>query len=162
MNEMNSPCILIVEDEIDLAQLIKTSLHKEGFSHIDLAHTITDGWEQFNQNKPSLAILDIMLPDGEGYDLCKKIREISHVPILFLSAKSDEVDKVLGLAIGGDDYITKPFSPKELAYRVKAHLRRSGVYATETEQIQPKKKQIGIFTMNTEGTEFFKAGENLQ
>ena len=161
MNEMNSPCILIVEDEVDLAQLIKTSLHKEGFSHIVVAHTIKDGWTKFNEVKPSLAVLDVMLPDGEGYDLCKQIREISHIPILFLSAKSDEVDKILGLAIGGDDYITKPFSPKELAYRVKAQLRRSGVYAHESEQETSRNKQVGIFTVNKDETEFYKNGESL-
>lgn len=159
---MNAPRILIVEDEIDLAQLIKTSLKKEGFSHIKMAHTIHDGWNLFNKYQPSLAILDIMLPDGEGYDLCRKIREVSHIPILFLSAKSDEVDKILGLAIGGDDYITKPFSPKELAYRVKAQLRRSGIYAIETGQDKQSDKHVGIFTVNKEETEFLKLEKRLQ
>ncbi len=70
-------------------------------------------------------ILDVMLPDMDGYEVCKQIRQFSHCPILFLSSKNDEVDKILGLAVGGDDYVTKPFSPKEVAFRVKAQLRRS-------------------------------------
>ena len=70
-------------------------------------------------------ILDVMLPDMDGYEVCKQIRQFSHCPILFLSSKNDEVDKILGLAVGGDDYVTKPFSPKEVAFRVKSQLRRS-------------------------------------
>ncbi|MDO6739544.1 response regulator, partial [Wenyingzhuangia sp. 2_MG-2023] len=82
--------------EQDLCQLIKTSLTKEGFSEINLAGTIEEGWKRFQAFEPNLVILDVMLPDGEGYDLCKRIREVSRIPILFLSAKSDEVDKILG------------------------------------------------------------------
>src|SRR5690625_6443224 len=122
--KMESPRILIVDDEKDLCQLLTTTLEKEGFSEIETAGNLQEGWEKFEQFSPDIGILDIMLPDGEGYDLCRKIRETSRIPILFLSAKSDEVDKILGLAIGGDDYITKPFSPKEVAYRVKAQLDR--------------------------------------
>lgn len=75
--------------------------------------------------QPDIIILDVMLPDIDGYEVCKKIREFSHCPVLFLSSKNDELDKILGLAVGGDDYVTKPFSPKEIAYRVKAQLRRA-------------------------------------
>jgi len=81
-----------------------------------------------------------MLPDGEGYDLCRKIRETSNAPILFMSAKDEEINKLLGLAIGGDDYITKPLSSKEVAYRVKAQLRRAGF--TEEKKVQ-KSLQVG-------------------
>lgn len=98
-----------------------------------------------------------MLPDGEGYELCRTIRETSHIPIIFLSAKSEEVDKILGLAIGGDDYMTKPFSPKELAYRVKAQLRRSGRYA----QPVPEAKQVGIFSIDQGKKEVSKNGQPL-
>lgn len=158
---MTIPRILIVDDEMDLCQLMKTTLRKEGFSEIETAGTLKEGWEKFEQFSPSIAILDVMLPDGEGYDLCKRIRETSSIPILFLSAKSDEVDKILGLAIGGDDYITKPFSPKELAYRVKAQFRRAGMYSIES-NIQAKNKAVGIFTMNDEETEIFKNGQRLE
>ncbi|WP_066187684.1 response regulator transcription factor [Gracilibacillus timonensis] len=161
---METPRILIVDDEKDLGQLMSTSLQKEGFSEIETAGSIREGWEKFEQYQPSIIVLDIMLPDGEGYDLCRKIREVSQIPILFLSAKSDEVDKILGLAIGGDDYITKPFSPKEMAYRVKAQLRRAGVYSLEaqTQKTNQGEKTIGLFTINAEETEVDKQGEHLE
>ncbi|MCJ7841903.1 response regulator transcription factor [Lederbergia sp. NSJ-179] len=161
---MEAPRILIVDDEKDLCQLMKTTLMKEGFAEVETAGTLQEGWEKFEQFAPSIAILDIMLPDGEGYDLCRKIRETSRIPILFLSAKSDEVDKILGLAIGGDDYITKPFSPKEVAYRVKAQLRRAGIYTMESSArtMEKKEKTVGVFKMNTEETEITKNGQRLE
>ena len=160
---MERPRILIVDDEQDLCQLIKTSLTKEGFSEINLAGTIEEGWKRFQAFEPNLVILDVMLPDGEGYDLCKRIREVSRIPILFLSAKSDEVDKILGLAIGGDDYITKPFSPKEMAYRVKAQLRRAGVYTIEetAKTTAAKATNVGPFEINSDETEVKKDGHLL-
>lgn len=118
--------VLIIDDEDDLARLMKTVLHKEGIADVVTAGTVAEGWDKFQEYNPELILLDIMLPDGEGYDLCRKIRETSNAPILFMSAKDEEINKLLGLAIGGDDYITKPFSPKEVAYRVKAQLRRAG------------------------------------
>ncbi len=90
-----------------------------------------------------------MLSDGEGYELCRQIRNTSNIPILFLSAKSDEVDKILGLVIGGEDYITNPFSPKEVAFRVKAQLRRVWLYdAPEL----PADTVVGPFRLNADGT----------
>ena len=161
---VKQPRILIVDDEQDLCQLMKTSLTKEGFSDIETAASIEEGWNKFQTFEPNLIILDVMLPDGEGYDLCKKIREVSRIPILFLSAKSDEVDKILGLAIGGDDYITKPFSPKEMAYRVKAQLRRAGVYAIEAtgQAAIAKSTVVGPFEINSDETEVKKDGHVLE
>ncbi|MBD8005196.1 response regulator transcription factor [Bacillus norwichensis] len=161
---MEKPRILIVDDESDLCHLIKTALAKEGFSEVEMAGSVKEGWEKFNSFNPDIAILDIMLPDGEGYDLCNKIREVSRIPVLFLSAKSDEIDKILGLAIGGDDYITKPFSPKEVAFRVKAQLRRAGVYTMEmSEQTNANKAMtVGPFTINHDETEVLKNGELLE
>lgn len=160
---METPRILIVDDERDLRNLVKTSLQKEGFSEIETAANVSEGWAAFQRLNPHIALLDVMLPDGEGYDLCRKIREVSHIPILFLSAKSDEVDKILGLAIGGDDYITKPFSPKEVAFRVKAQLRRAG-YAMQAapSAAQAENITVGPFTMNTDETEIFKDGALLE
>lgn len=155
----NDQWILIIDDEEDLARLMETVLHKEGIPNIITAVTIADGWAKFQKFDPSLVLLDIMLPDGEGYDLCKQIREVSNVPILFLSAKDEEIDKLLGLAIGGDDYITKPFSPKEVAYRVKAQLRRAGY--TE-ENTSPKKLQIGPFELSSNENEVKKDGKTLE
>ncbi|KMJ57629.1 transcriptional regulator [Bacillus sp. LL01] len=163
---MDKPRILIVDDEKDLCSLIKTALQKEGFSEIEMAGTVEEGWEKFNDFTPNIVILDVMLPDGEGYDLCKRIREISRVPVLFLSAKTDEIDKILGLAIGGDDYITKPFSPKEVAFRVKAQLRRAGYSTAEAEahvsSTSGRTITIGSFTINHDETEVMKDGQMLE
>jgi DNA-binding response OmpR family regulator len=120
----NDQWILIIDDEEDLARLMETVLHKEGIPNIITAGTIADGWAKFQKFDPSLVLLDIMLPDGEGYDLCKQIREVSNVPILFLSAKDEEIDKLLGLAIGGDDYITKPFDGVDLLKVIEMRLRK--------------------------------------
>lgn len=116
--------ILVVDDEEDILKLLRTVLIKEGFDNVHTAATAKEAWALFQQVQPDIVILDIMLPDGEGYDVCKQIRSLSNVPIFFLSAKTEEIDKILGFAIGGDDYITKPFSPKEVAYRIKARFRR--------------------------------------
>ncbi|MFD9628133.1 response regulator transcription factor [Peribacillus muralis] len=155
----NDQWILVIDDEEDLARLMETVLHKEGISNIVTAGTIADGWAKFQEFHPSLVLLDIMLPDGEGFDLCKQIREVSNVPILFLSAKDEEIDKLLGLAIGGDDYITKPFSPKEVAYRVKAQLRRAGF---SEEKHVPKNLLIGPFELSANETELKKGGKSIQ
>ncbi|MBT2647795.1 response regulator transcription factor [Bacillus sp. ISL-34] len=155
----NDQWILIIDDEEDLARLMETVLHKEGIPNIITAGAISDGWAKFVKFDPSLVLLDIMLPDGEGYDLCKQIREVSNVPILFLSAKDEEIDKLLGLAIGGDDYITKPFSPKEVAYRVKAQLRRASF---SEEKAAPKKRQVGPFELSENENEVKKDGKTLE
>ncbi|MBO0997895.1 response regulator transcription factor [Bacillus sp. SD075] len=155
----NDQWILIIDDEEDLARLMETVLHKEGIPNIVTAGTIADGWTKFQKFDPALVLLDIMLPDGEGYDLCKQIREVSNVPILFLSAKDEEIDKLLGLAIGGDDYITKPFSPKEVAFRVKAQLRRAGFSEGKA---APKKLQVGPFELSANGNEVKKDGKTLE
>lgn len=164
-NNMQEPIILVVDDEADLANLLKVSLQKEGFKYIHTAGTISEAWASFQSESPDIVLLDVMLPDGEGYDLCRRIREISHVPVLFMSAKTEEIDKILGLAIGGDDYITKPFSPKEVAYRVKAQLRRAGYQTQDTTSILDTKKdeiKVGPFSMNTDETEVHKDGLLLE
>jgi DNA-binding response OmpR family regulator len=160
---LTEPTILIVEDEADLANLLKVSLQKEGYKLIHTADSIEKAWSSFQQIKPDIVLLDVMLPDGEGYDLCRRIREVSHIPVLFLSAKNEEIDKILGLAIGGDDYITKPFSPKEVAYRVKAHLRRAGYQIQEAPTTTTMETiQVGPFVLNSDETEVHKDGTLLE
>lgn len=119
--------ILVVDDEIELLNLLKMVLVKEGFKNIYTAQNGRDAIDIFKNNSPDLAILDVMLPDTEGYDICKIIRKTSNIPVLFLSAKGEELDRVMGLAIGADDYITKPFSPKEVELRVKIQLTKSAM-----------------------------------
>lgn len=117
--------ILLVDDEVDILHLLETVLRKEGFQQIYKATTGQEALALCARYSPDIIVLDIMLPDIEGYEVCKKMREMTFAPIIFLSAKSDDIDKLLGLGIGGDDYVTKPFSPKEVAFRIKAQLRRN-------------------------------------
>jgi len=156
---MSSKKVLIIDDEEDILKLIKTVLTKEGIEHVLTSTTAEGGWTQFQDKKPDLVLLDIMLPDGEGYEVCKKMRSISKVPILFISAKTEEIDKILGFAIGGDDYITKPFSPKELAYRVKAQLRRADYAASEA--IEDPIIKAGPFELNPQKAELLKNGNPI-
>lgn len=116
--------ILVVDDEQSIVNIIEYNLKKEGYNVI-CASNGEEGLALFKKESPSLVILDIMMPEIDGYGVCKKIREESSVPIIMLTARADEVDKVLGLEIGADDYVTKPFSNRELLARVKAHLRRA-------------------------------------
>lgn len=151
--------VLIIDDEEDILRILKTVLTKEGIDRVYTSTTVKDGFMQFKQTQPDIVLLDIMLPDGEGYEVCKQIRSISNVPILFLSAKTEEIDKILGFAIGGDDYIVKPFSPKEVAYRVKAQLRRAEYIQTDKEDHLLK---AGPFELDEQRTEFKKNGETIE
>jgi len=116
--------ILIVEDEKNIVDILKFNLQKEGFDTME-AYDGQQGLEMAEKEKPDLILLDLMLPEMDGFTVCRRIRQSSQVPILMLTAREDEVDKVLGLELGADDYITKPFSPRELMARVKANLRRT-------------------------------------
>ncbi|MCY3076771.1 response regulator transcription factor [Aerococcus mictus] len=126
--------ILIVEDELDLANIIKDYLEKELYE-VEICTEGDEAIEIFDKFKPSLVILDLMLPGMNGYEICQNIRIKSTIPILILSAKIDEFDKVKGLDLGADDYITKPFRPRELLARVNAQLRRSQVFNKENLEI---------------------------
>ena len=117
--------ILVVDDEVKILDLVKNYLTKEGFFVIT-AETGAKALELFQMEKPDLLILDLMMPGMSGYDVCKKICNISQIPIIMLTAKSEEVDKLLGLELGADDYITKPFSLRELVARIRVILRRIG------------------------------------
>lgn len=126
--------ILIVEDELDLANIIKDYLEKELYE-VEICSQGDEAIEIFDKFKPSLVILDLMLPGMNCYEICQNIRIKSTIPILILSAKIDEFDKVKGLNLGADDYIAKPFRPRELLARVNAQLRRSQVFNKENLEI---------------------------
>jgi two-component system catabolic regulation response regulator CreB len=120
---MTTPRILIVEDEPAIADTLIYALTSEGFQpeHVTLAQ---EALRRLRGEVFALAILDIGLPDGNGFDLCRELRRFSEVPVLFLTARHDEIDRIVGLEIGADDYVTKPFSPREVAARVRVILRR--------------------------------------
>lgn len=121
---MNNKKILVIEDEKSIADIIRFNLVKEGFD-TETAYDGKAGLEKAMALKPDLILLDVMLPMMDGFTVCKKIRETSTVPIVMLTAKEEEVDKVLGLELGADDYITKPFGMRELVARIKANIRRT-------------------------------------
>jgi two-component system response regulator BaeR len=143
--------ILIVEDEIKLAQLLQDYLELDEFN----CHIIEDGSEVLpwlEENNPELILLDIMLPGEDGISLCKKIRKNSDIPIIMQSARVDEIDRLLGLELGADDYICKPYSPKEVVARVKAVLRRS-TYDSKSgleKIIMLDEKRLKVFCQNKE------------
>ncbi|WHH57857.1 response regulator transcription factor [Petroclostridium sp. X23] len=116
--------ILLVEDDLSLIEGLKFSLSKHGFD-VTIARTLKQAKEYLNQSEYTLIILDLMLPDGSGFDICKTVRQTSDIPIIFLTASDEEVNIVMGLDLGGDDYITKPFKLNELISRINAALRRS-------------------------------------
>lgn len=122
--------ILLVEDDEDLVRGISYTLEKENFD-IDSANTIVSAVEKIDLQGYDLILLDVMLPDGSGYDLCKKIREHSTVPIIFITACGEELDIIMGLDLGGDDYIVKPFKVRELISRIRAVLRRNKTVCTK-------------------------------
>ena len=115
--------ILIVEDDRNTAALVATYLQREGFATLEI-HDGAQVLETAQREKPGFVILDVMLPGMDGWEICRELRKVSEVPILMLTAREEEIDRVLGLSLGADDYVVKPFSPRELVERVKAILRR--------------------------------------
>lgn len=156
---MNEYKIMVVDDEPDILDLLGKSLNMEGFPAVIKVDTGIKAVNTCKEIQPDIIILDVMLPDIDGYEVCKQIRQFSHCPILFLSSKNDELDKILGLAVGGDDYVTKPFSPKEVAYRVKAQLRRTAYRKNEAVN-EPIK--IGALTLDTDGCRAMKDGKDME
>ncbi|SHH64333.1 MULTISPECIES: response regulator transcription factor [Virgibacillus] len=123
----------IVEDDPNIRNIVAAYLKKEGFT-VTLLESAEAAWELWKTEPPGMWILDIMLPGMDGYEFCKKIRMESEVPIIIISAKDEEIDKILGLELGGDDYLTKPFSPRELVARVKRLFKRSNIRLAHTEE----------------------------
>ena len=125
--------ILVVDDEAEIADLVEFYLQSEGYQVFKF-YNGNDALKCMETEEINLAILDVMLPDVDGFTVCRKIRELSNLPVIMLTAKEDEVDKITGLTIGADDYMTKPFRPLELVARVKAQLRRYTRYNVAAEE----------------------------
>ena len=150
---------MVVDDERDILNLLEKALNIEGFRNILKVENGMSAVAVCEEQQPDMIILDVMLPDIDGYEVCRQIRQFSRSPILFLSSKNDELDKILGLAVGGDDYVTKPFSPKEVAYRVKAQLRRAG-YMEKTSENQLLK--VGDLVIDVEGCRVTKKNQMIE
>ena len=151
--------ILLVDDDESIISLIDTVLHKEGYSRIYTAGSGKEAIQMVNETEPDLIVLDVMLPDFDGYEICRQIRDKSMVPIIFLSAKSDESDKLISYAMGGDEYITKPFSPKMLLAKISAMLKRQSYY--DDKGANDNRYVFGSFALDFEKKLLFKDGEEV-
>jgi two-component system, OmpR family, response regulator RegX3 len=147
--------ILLVEDEPAIAEPLAESLTREGFD-LEVAQTAAEALEAVTRVRPDLILLDLMLPDGSGYDVCRAVRRDSNVPIIMLTARGEEADRVIGLELGADDYVVKPFSAREVVARVRAVLRRS-VATTGDDGDQPL--EVGGVRLDPATREVSLAGE---
>ncbi|MCC6442443.1 MAG: response regulator transcription factor [Armatimonadetes bacterium] len=131
---MSKSRVLVVDDEENVCQLVSLYLEKEGFE-VDIAYNGREALEKVREQQPDLVVLDLMLPEVDGLEVCREIRKSLNIPIIMLTAKTEEIDRILGLEMGADDYMTKPFSPRELVARVKAVLRRASFVPASGEQV---------------------------
>ena len=151
--------ILVEDDEQSIVHILKLNLQKNGY-RVLTAYAGDTGYEMAIKEKPDLILLDVMLPEMDGFEVCKKIRQSSTVPIIMLTARTEEIDKVLGLELGADDYMTKPFGVRELIARVKANLRRT--VAEEKEDASSSSITYGKITIDTERFEVKKNGQTVE
>ncbi|WP_054703463.1 response regulator YycF [Bacillus sp. JCM 19041] len=149
--------ILVVDDEKPIADILKFNLEKEGFD-VTCAYDGNEALERVKERKPDLMLLDIMLPFKDGMEVCREVRKQYDLPIIMLTAKDSEIDKVLGLELGADDYVTKPFSTRELLARVKANLRRQQVAAEDSTSTH-KEIAVGDLSILPEAYQVKKRGE---
>lgn len=154
--------VLIIDDEQDITEILETVLEREGFKNISVASCGTEGIRMFSSGNPDIVLLDIMLPDMTGYEVFNHIRKTSQVPILFISAKSEEVDRLLGFALGADDYIIKPFSAKEVAFRLKVRLKAIDSTGVNNQIKSKRVITIGNVSINEETGEVTKGGEIVE
>ena len=157
-----SKTVLIVDDEKAIVDILKFNLKREGYEILE-AYDGEEGLKLAMEQKPDLVLLDVILPSMPGFDVCKKIREKSNMPIIMLTARTDEIDKVLGLELGADDYITKPFGIREVMARVKANLRRNTMETPEKqEEGESSILSFGNLKIDIEKYEAIKNGKVLE
>lgn len=150
--------VLIADDEEKICQIVKKYLERESFKVIECSNGLK-AIEEFKKGNPDLVVLDIMMPGADGWEVCRELRKISDVPIIMLTAREDEVDRILGLEMGADDYVVKPFSPRELVARVKAVLRR----AVDKKSPEDKKNVLSYegVTINLDTRQVIINGKNV-
>ncbi|KON85952.1 PhoP family transcriptional regulator [Sporosarcina globispora] len=154
--------ILVVDDEKPIADILQFNLKKEGFEVI-CAYDGNDALEKVEEIKPDMILLDIMLPQRDGIEVCREVRKKYDMPIIMLTAKDSEIDKVLGLELGADDYVTKPFSTRELIARVKANMRRHQQIASKTEEEDESNEiEVGSLVIHPDAYVVSKRGETIE
>ncbi len=127
---MSDKMILVIDDDRSIVELVRLYLANDGFQ-VEVAHTGREGLRLFAQLNPALVLLDLMLPEVDGYEVCRQIRRESNIPIIMMTARGDDIDTIVGLELGADDYVAKPFNTRELVARVKAVLRRTDTVPTD-------------------------------
>ena len=155
---MSGETILVVDDEANIRELARLYLEKEGYNVV----TATDGEQavaQVGQDRPALMVLDLMLPKMDGWEVCRRIRASSDLPIIMLTARDEDVDKIVGLELGADDYVTKPFNPRELVARVRAILRR---IAADSRRERPASRELGNLRLDAAAREITVRGEPVE
>lgn len=151
----------VIEDERNISDMIKYNLEKEGYE-VYTAYDGKEGLELVESQELDLLLLDIMLPNIDGLDVCKKVRKSKEIPIIIISAKADEFDKVLALELGADDYVTKPFSMREVMARVKARLRRKVTETVVKEEVSDDRLKEGNLEMDLKKYEVLKKGKIVE
>ena len=152
--------ILIVEDEKNIVDILRFNLQREGYRTVE-AYDGADGLEKARKENPDLILLDVMLPKLNGFEVCQAIREFSEMPIIMLTAKGDDMDKILGLEYGADDYITKPFNILEVKARIKAILRRNSKKSRQEPQQTKKVIEAGDLTLDSDSRRVFIASREI-
>ncbi|MFC3747919.1 response regulator transcription factor [Paenibacillus sp. GCM10012306] len=163
---MKSYQIAVVDDDIQIQEIVATYLYKEGYRTMKFS-TAEDAWELWKNDPPDMWILDIMLPGMSGFELCRKIRKEAEVPIIMISARDEEVDRILGLELGSDDYLTKPFSPRELVARVNRLFQRISSIRQAQEKLVPSQPEdteleVGELRLILEERRVFWLGEEVE
>ncbi len=153
--------ILVVDDEKPIADILQFNLKKEGFT-VQCAYDGDEALELVEEMQPDMVLLDIMLPNRDGMEVCREIRKKYDMPIIMLTAKDSEIDKVLGLELGADDYVTKPFSTRELIARVKANLRRHAQIAQQVDHDDNKEITVGSLTIHPDAYVVSKNDETIE
>lgn len=156
---MDNTTILIVDDEKSIVAMLETMLRKEGFHQIYTAHTGRDALSIIEKHPIEIIILDVMLPDGSGFDFCPQIRQQTNAYILFLTAKVSDLDVLTGFATGGDDYVTKPFNPLEVAARIKAFIRRKEKNTQQAAPTPNGRYDFGRFILDERAGELIVDGK---
>lgn len=158
---MDNISVLLVDDEQGLCDMLTAVLKKEGFRFVRSAGTGEEAMRLLKELDPDVIILDVMLPDEDGFEVCRKIRKITEAPILFLTARDTDLDKLMGFGIGGDDYMTKPFNPLEVVARIKARLKYK-LKQERSAQSRITQLDFGYFRLDLEAGELIVNGKNVE
>jgi two-component system OmpR family response regulator len=157
------PLVLIVDDDPHIREMVRFALEREGYETVE-AGDGAEALETFERRHPALVVLDILMPEMDGTEVCRELRARSPIPIIFLSSKDEEIDRILGLELGGDDYVTKPFSPRELVARVRAVLRRMAAAAGDATAPRPEEqgsRQHGGLVLDLDRYQVIWAGKEI-